>query len=149
MRDPREALAAARRAAASGSPAGPVQADEGLGAFSASPESARRLAEWAIIEPERGHVYSTRRYGRPITAVKLLLVRLLRQYIGQMSAQQSRFNAQVAAHVLRLEERVAELERVAQPSGERSEQSSGERSEQSSGERSEQSSGERSEPPAE
>jgi hypothetical protein len=119
VKDPREALAAARRAAASGSPAGPVEPDQGAGVFGASPESARRLAEWAIIEPERGQVYSTRRYGRPITAVKLLLVRLLRQYIGQMSAQQSRFNAQVAAHVLRLEERVAELERAAQPSGER------------------------------
>jgi hypothetical protein len=38
---------------------------------------------------------------------------MLRQYIGQMSAQQSRFNAQVAAHVLRLEQRVAELEEAA------------------------------------
>ena len=75
--------------------------------------SARRLAEWAVIEPEPTQVYSTRRYGRPITAVKLLLVRMLRQYIGQVSAQQSRFNAQVAAHVLRLEQRVAELEEAA------------------------------------
>ncbi len=40
---------------------------------------------------------STRRLGRPITAVKLLLVRVLCRYIGQMSAQQSRFNARVAA----------------------------------------------------
>ncbi len=76
-------------------------------------ESARRLAEWAIIEPDESGVRSTRRKGRPITAVKLLLVRLLRQYIGQMTAQQSRFNAQVAAHVVRLEERVAELEDAA------------------------------------
>jgi hypothetical protein len=30
-----------------------------------------------------------------------------------MSAQQSRFNANIAAHVIRLEERVAELERAA------------------------------------
>ena len=75
--------------------------------------SARRLAEWAVIEPEPTQVYSTRRYGRPITAVKLLLVRMLRQYIGQVSAQQSRFNAQVAAHVLHLEQRVAELEEAA------------------------------------
>ena len=59
-------------------------------------------------------MYSTRRYGRPITAVKRALVLLLRQYIGQVSAQQSRFNAQVAAHVVRLEERVAELERAAE-----------------------------------
>ena len=64
------------------------------------PVSARRLAEWAIIEPDEAEVYSTRRYGRPITAVKRLLVRLLRQYFGQVTAQQSRFNAQVAAHVI-------------------------------------------------
>ena len=74
---------------------------------------ARRLAEWAIIEPEESEVFSTRRLGRPITALKLLLVRMLRQYLGQMSAQQSRFNAQVAGHVVRLEERVAELEKAA------------------------------------
>jgi hypothetical protein len=145
VRDPREALAAARRAAASGSAAGPLEAEDGAGAFTASPESARRLAEWAIIEPERAQVYSTRRYGRPITAVKLLLVRLLRQYIGQMSAQQSRFNAQVAAHVLRLEERVAELERAAQPAGERAAQPAEERAAQPAGERAPQPAGERAE----
>ena len=77
-------------------------------------QAARRLARWAIIEPDAAQVYSTRRYGRPITAVKRGLVVLLRQYIGQVSAQQSRFNAQVAAHVVRLEERVAELEAAAQ-----------------------------------
>jgi hypothetical protein len=107
VKDPREALAAARRAA------GETGATEPDGAPEESPvASARRLARWAIIEPDAGQVYSTRRYGRPITAVKRGLVLLLRQYIGQVSAQQSRFNAQVAAHVLHLEERVAELERA-------------------------------------
>jgi hypothetical protein len=111
MRDPEEALAAARRAcAATGSETEPDGAPWSL---ESSSVSTRRLAEWAIIEPEPGRVYSTRRYGRPITAVKLLLVRMLRQYIGQMSAQQSRFNAHVAAHVMRLEERVIELEQAA------------------------------------
>jgi hypothetical protein len=38
------------------------------------------------------------------------MIRMLSQYLGQMSAQQSRFNAQIAAHVIRLEERVAALE---------------------------------------
>jgi hypothetical protein len=112
MKDPLEALAAARRVAA---------ATEGDDAVTAGPvdnakagaAAARRLVEWAIIEPEQAEVVSTRRLGRPITAVKLLLVRLLRQYLGEMSAQQSRFNAHVAAHVLRLEERVAELEQAA------------------------------------
>jgi hypothetical protein len=109
VRDPEQALAAARRAAAE-QPRGeeaPPWSVEG------SVASARRLAEWAIIEPDEAEVRSTRRTGRPITAVKLLLVRMVRQYVGQVTAQQSRFNAHVAAHVMRLEERVAELEEAA------------------------------------
>ncbi|HEY5428218.1 MAG TPA: hypothetical protein VIK04_03815 [Solirubrobacteraceae bacterium] len=88
MKKPEQALAAARAAAARRAPAGdgPDAADDAGWGEPPSADSVRRLAEWAIIEPERGHVYSTRRYGRPITAVKLLLIRLLRQYIGQMSA---------------------------------------------------------------
>ncbi|HEX3831766.1 MAG TPA: hypothetical protein VHW04_07335 [Solirubrobacteraceae bacterium] len=108
MKDPQEALAAARAAAAGTreEEATPWSLEDGT-------VSTRRLAEWAMIQPETARVYSTRRLGRPITAVKRLLVRMLRQYIGQMSAQQSRFNAQVAAHVMRLEQRVAELEEAA------------------------------------
>ncbi len=108
MKDPQEALAAARAAAAGASDEADAPWSLGEGAVSTA-----RLAEWAIIEPEPARVYSTRRLGRPITVVKRLLVRMLRQYIGQMSAQQSRFNAQVAAHVMRLEQRVAELEEAA------------------------------------
>jgi hypothetical protein len=112
MKDPQEALAAARAAAGA---TGAIGGDEDASPWSLDEGtvSTRRLAEWAVIEPEAAHVYSTRRLGRPITVVKRLLVRLLRQYIGQMSAQQSRFNAQVAAHVMRLEQRVAELEEAA------------------------------------
>jgi hypothetical protein len=109
VKDPREALAAARRAAGE---TGGTERDEAPWSESSPVDSARRLARWAIIEPDAAQVYSTRRYGRPITAIKRGLVLLLRQYIGQVSAQQSRFNAQVAAHVVRLEERVAELERA-------------------------------------
>ncbi|HEX3691193.1 MAG TPA: hypothetical protein VHV28_15945 [Solirubrobacteraceae bacterium] len=111
MKDPRDALEAARAAAAS--IPGAAEADGAPWSEDAPVDSARRLARWAIIEPDAGQVYSTRRYGRPITAVKRGLVLLLRQYIGQVSAQQSRFNAEVAAHVVRLEERVAGLERAA------------------------------------
>lgn len=112
MKEPSEALAAARRAAAerpaaAGAPeAPPWSLDDPVA-------SARRLAEWAIIEPEQAEVYSTRRFGRPITALKRLQIRFLQQYLGQISAQQSRFNAQIAAHVMRLEERVAALEQAA------------------------------------
>jgi hypothetical protein len=109
VRDPQEALAAARRAAAAQPP---VETEEAPWQLDVSVASARRLAEWAIIEPERAEVYSTRRFGQPITALKRLLIRLLSQYLGQMSAQQSRFNANIAAHVIRLEERVAELEQA-------------------------------------
>jgi len=105
MKDPLEALQAARQAATGGPDEDPAPWN-----LEDPAASARRLAQWAIIEPEQAEVYSTRRLGRPITAVKRLLIRLLAQYLGQMSAQQSRFNAQVAAHVMRLEERVAVLE---------------------------------------
>lgn len=107
MKNPEEALAAAR--AATGHQEGTE--DSGHWSLEQASVSPKRLAEWAIIEPERAEVYSTRRYGRPITALKRLLIRLLSQYLGQMSAQQSRFNAHVAAHVMRLEERIGELEK--------------------------------------
>lgn len=110
MKDPEEALAAARAAAADSSDPHEVESEWRIGSDLAS---TRRLAEWAIIEPETAEVYSTRVYGRPITWLKRLLVRLLSQYLGQISAQQSRFNAHLAAHVLRLEERVEALERAA------------------------------------
>lgn len=107
MKDPQQALAAAREAAAAvPEPAG----EQGPWRLEDPSVSARRLAEWAIIEPEQAEVYSTRRFGRPITALKRLLIRLLRQYLDQMNAQQSRFNAHLAAHVIRLEDRVQALE---------------------------------------
>jgi hypothetical protein len=107
VRDPSDALAQARRdAAAKGGP-------DTLPPVGGEAVSARRLAEWAIIEPLESEVYSTRRFGRPITAVKRLLLRLMRQYFDQVTAQQSRFNAHLAAHVIQLEERVDALERGA------------------------------------
>lgn len=112
MKDPAQVLAAAREAAARSDRE--AAGDESAEWHLQDPAvSARRLAEWAIIEPDEAELYSTRRWGRPITWVKRLLVKLLRQYIGQVSAQQSRFNAQIAAHVLRLEERVGALEDAA------------------------------------
>ena len=110
MKDPAQALEAARRSAGDDATADSEAAPWTMGdpAF-----SARRLVEWAIIEPEQAEVYSTRPLGRPITALKRLLIRLLQQYLGQISAQQSRFNAQIAAHVLKLEDRVKALEDAA------------------------------------
>jgi hypothetical protein len=107
VKDPQEAVEAAQRAAASEQPAdGPPWTLE-------DPSfSSTRLVEWAIIAPEDAKVYSTRPYGKPITWFKRALVRMLRQYLNEVSAQQSRFNAAVAAHVMRLEQRVEDLERL-------------------------------------
>jgi hypothetical protein len=107
---PEEALAAAReRAAARSWPEVP--------GFSVEPvESVTldQLYEWAVIEPELEGLYSTRRVvGGPITFVKRLVARSLRQYLGQMIAQQTRFNLQLTVYVARLADRVDELERRA------------------------------------
>jgi hypothetical protein len=114
VRTPEEALHEARRRAA-GEPSvhGSLAADGTESVEEARRASLRRLAAWAVIEPEEADVYSTRRLGAPITLLKRLLVRLLRQYLVQISAQQSRFNAHVAAHVISLEDRVAALEQAA------------------------------------
>jgi hypothetical protein len=105
MTTPEQALEAARRAAA-----GQAGGDEGPWQLPDPSTSARRLVEWAIIEPQAAPIYSTRRFGQPITMLKRLLVRFLSQYLNEVAAQQSRFNAAVAAHVMRLEDRVAALE---------------------------------------
>jgi hypothetical protein len=107
VREPREALEAARRAAAAAPDAGDAAV---LWSMEHNPVTKKQLVEWALIEPDTSDVYSTRRLGQPITAFKRLLIRLLHQYLGQMSAQQSRFNAHVAARMLHLEERVRVLE---------------------------------------
>jgi hypothetical protein len=106
VREPDEALALARRRAAE-APDHDVEAPWRLDDVAVS---TRRLAEWAMIEPERIELYSTRRFGRPLTVVKRLLVRFLSQYFNELAAQQSRFNAQVTAHVVSLDERVRALE---------------------------------------
>lgn len=114
MKDPQEALEAARARAAAARAEGGY--DEAAPSFDASPVtrvSDWRLMEWAIIEPDQAQVYSTRRFGRPVTWFKRLLIRALRQYDDQVLAQQSRFNAHVAAHVLNLDDRVRALEEAA------------------------------------
>ena len=111
MKTPEEALAAARERTAAGRPeAGRLPSPELPGIEADRQAANRRLARWALIEPDHAEVYSTRRYGAPITAFKRLLIRLLRQYFDQVTAQQSRFNAHSAAYMLALEERVRALE---------------------------------------
>ena len=105
MKDPQEALAAARAAAQAGPPT-----DDDAGQLDSSADRGRRLTRWAIIQPELIEVGSTRRFGAPITLIKRFLVRLMSQYLNQMGAQQSRFNADAAAHIIALEERIRKLE---------------------------------------
>lgn len=112
MRSPEEALAAARTRAGIRPADHPEPGlDAGLQP-EAQRESLRRLATWAMIEPDESEVYSTRRLGAPVTLVKKLLVRLLRQYLVQVNAQQSRFNAHLVGHLIALEERVSRLEEL-------------------------------------
>jgi hypothetical protein len=109
---PEEALEAARRAAAEARERGAYAGD--LAGFTAEPTdrvTTERLLEWAVIEPELGLVRSTRRWGAPITAAKRGLVFVLRQYLGQLAAQQTRFNLHAAVRIAELEEEVERLRR--------------------------------------
>ena len=106
---PEEALEAARRAAAAARENGAYAED--LGRLAPEPvgrASTEQLLEWAVIEPDPELVRSTRRLGGPITAVKRGLLRLLRQYHGQVLAQQTRFNLHAALRIAELEQRVIE-----------------------------------------
>ncbi len=69
------------------------------------------LAEWAVLEVDDAALYSTRRLGAPVTFVKRLLVRLLRQYFVEIEAKQTRFNIALLGRYQELERRVEELER--------------------------------------
>jgi hypothetical protein len=68
----------------------------------AGPDLAR-LREWAIVEVDSGLLYSTRKGGAPITWLKRMLLRLLRQYTTELEAQQTRFNVGVVAYLESLE----------------------------------------------
>ena len=112
MTRPDDALEAARRAVAARRAAGGYAGVDGRGELEASildgEPSRELLSEWAVIEIDPDDfVYSTRAAGAPITAVKRLLVRLLRQYFIELEARQTRFNIAVLARLDALEERAA------------------------------------------
>jgi hypothetical protein len=111
MTDPEHALARARESAEVMRGSGAYEDD--LAGFRIEPADAvttHRLLEWALIEPDPSKLYSTRRLGAPITFVKRLLLRGLRQYLNELTAQQTRFNIQLTAYVRELTERVEALE---------------------------------------
>jgi hypothetical protein len=114
MTDPEQAVERARRTAEQMRAAGAYGDD--LSGFRVEPTdtvTVHQLLEWALIEPDPANLYSTRRFGKPITFAKRLLLRGLRQYLGEIIAQQTRFNIQLTAYVRGLEERVEALERQA------------------------------------
>lgn len=110
---PENALARARQAAAEKRSRGGY-AGQGADTLDATILGGRvpaeLLSEWAVIEIEPDLVYSTRRAGAPITALKRLLLRLLRQHLVELEARQTRFNLGLLAAVQHLEERVEHLE---------------------------------------
>jgi hypothetical protein len=75
------------------------------------PVTREQLREWALIDVDTSALRSTRRAGAPVTLVKRLLVRLLRQYTNELEAQQTRFNVAMLARVEELEARIAAAER--------------------------------------
>ena len=114
MTSPENALEIARARAAEARARGGYADD--LARFAIDPVDAvtlEHLLEWAVVEPDLSELRSTRRLGAPITWLKRLLYRLLRQYNGQVLAQQSRFNIQLAVYVGQLADRVERLERKA------------------------------------
>ncbi len=117
MTGPEEAIETAReRAAQRQARAGDI-GDEPAGleaSITAERPSLELLSEWSVIEVDSSDIYSTRRAGAPITALKHLLLRLLGQYHRQLEARQTRFNIALLSHFRDLEERVARLERQAQ-----------------------------------
>ena len=111
---PEEAVEAARRRADEARARGAYGDD--FERFTIEPldqVTLENLLEWAVIEPDVDLVYSTRRYGQPITAVKRGLIRALRQYLGQSFAQQTRFNIQLAMFAGQVATRVELLEEEA------------------------------------
>ena len=108
---PEDALHNARTAVAEARARGAYLDD--LSAYVVAPTdrvTTEQLLEWAVIEPDVEEVRSTRRLGRPITATKRAVVHVLRQYLGQIVAEQTRFNLHAAVRLAELEERIDRLE---------------------------------------
>jgi hypothetical protein len=100
-----DAAAAAREAAARGRAEGrypPTAGSRQPAADGAGPDLAK-LRQWALIEVDSELVHSTRKGGAPITWLKRMLMRLLRQYTTELEAQQTRFNVAVVAYLESLE----------------------------------------------
>jgi len=103
---PEDALGAARAAAAQRSDELPA----GMRIEPTERVSIEQLMEWANIEPDPDLMRSTRKLGAPITWAKRQLVHVLRQYLRELQAQQTRFNLNVLIRLAEMEDRVVALE---------------------------------------
>ncbi len=106
---PEDALAAARAAASE-------HGDELPGGRVIRPvehPTVEQLSDWAAIAPDPDLMRSTRRLGAPITFAKRQLLHVLRQYLRELEAQQTRFNLVMLGRFTELEDRVARLEQRA------------------------------------
>jgi hypothetical protein len=111
---PEEALEHARARAARARAEGEDGLDvRGFTVEATEEVTIERLLEWALVEPDPELVRSTRALGAPVTWIKRGLVRVLRQYLGQIVDQQTRFNIQLMAFVSELDDRVTHLEELA------------------------------------
>ena len=120
MSGPDDALERAREAAAAkrrrGGYAGAAEGADALDPTILGEKApATLLSKWAVIEIEPDLLYSTRRGGAPVTGLKRLLMRLLRQYFVELEARQTRFNLGVLAAISELEQRMNRLERESAP----------------------------------
>ena len=112
--NPQDALERARAEAARKRAAGGYREDSDavreLEDAITGPVTPQQLREWALIEVDAALMRSTRRAGAPVTGLKRVLLRLLRQYTNELEAQQTRFNVGVLARLEELEARIARLE---------------------------------------
>ena len=113
MTRPEDALDRARQEAGRKRAEGAYPPAESTAADAPPPErpTPAQLREWSLIEVDPELVYSTRRGGAPITGMKRLMLRLMRQYTTELEAQQTRFNVALLAYLGELESRLAALER--------------------------------------
>jgi hypothetical protein len=107
MTRPEDALERARAAAAPSPGAGDVARSFERDLVADAP-SDELLQEWAAISVDPELVYSSRRLGAPLTFVKRLFLRLMRQYTAELEAQQTRFNLGMLGRLRELERRRGE-----------------------------------------
>ena len=111
MSEQEQALERARSAVSSMRAAGAYGEDTRRTRTPEGGMSHSKLLEWAVIEPDLRCVRSTRRFGALPVALKHGLLRLLAQYHGELTSQQTRFNLKLLDEVGRLGRRLDVLER--------------------------------------